>query len=68
MTQVIGGYLSDRIGGDVVITIAAVGWSLLTFWTPFFVYLSTDKGTVLSIVVFLRVLLGAMQGGFFVNI
>ena len=62
MTQVLGGYLSDRIGGDIVITTAAVGWSVLTFWTPFLVYVYTDKNSVLMMVVATRVLLGAMQG------
>ena len=62
MTQVIGGYLSDKIGGEIVITTAAVGWSLLTFWTPWIVYIYQDKTTVLYIVVFSRVLMGCFQG------
>ena len=62
MTQVLGGYLSDRVGGDTVITTAAVGWSLLTFWSPFLTYLYTDKASVLFMVVGTRVLLGVLQG------
>ncbi|GFR61475.1 solute carrier family 17 member 9, partial [Elysia marginata] len=62
MTQFLGGYLSDRVGGDVVLPIAACMWSLITFWTPWVAYLSTDKHMALYIVVLSRVLLGAFQG------
>ncbi|KAK7482245.1 hypothetical protein BaRGS_00026488 [Batillaria attramentaria] len=62
MTQFLGGYLSDRVGGDVVLPIAACLWSLVTFWTPQFAYLSTDKHTSLYIVVLSRVFLGICQG------
>ncbi|XP_067678257.1 voltage-gated purine nucleotide uniporter SLC17A9-like isoform X1 [Haliotis asinina] len=62
MTQFLGGYLSDRIGGDIVLPIAACLWSLITFWTPQVAYLSTDKHMALYIVVLSRVLLGVCQG------
>ncbi|XP_076440135.1 LOW QUALITY PROTEIN: voltage-gated purine nucleotide uniporter SLC17A9-like [Babylonia areolata] len=62
MTQFLGGYLSDRIGGDVVLPIAACLWSLITFWTPQLAYLSVDKHTALYIVVLSRVMLGICQG------
>ena len=62
MTQIIGGYFSDRIGGDIVIVVAAVGWTLVTFWTPQLLYLSSDKTTVLSILTLSRVLMGCLQG------
>ena len=62
MTQFLGGYLSDRVGGDVVLPIAACMWSLVTFWTPQLAYLSTDKHTTLYIIVLSRVLLGMFQG------
>ncbi|CAG5133071.1 unnamed protein product [Candidula unifasciata] len=62
MTQFLGGYLSDRVGGDVVLPIAACMWSLITFWTPQFAYLSTDKHTSLYIIVLSRVCLGICQG------
>lgn len=62
MTQFLGGYLSDRVGGDVVVPIAACFWSLLTFWTPQFAYLSTDKYVTLHILVLSRVFLGMFQG------
>ncbi|XP_035826482.1 solute carrier family 17 member 9 isoform X2 [Aplysia californica] len=62
MTQFLGGYLSDRIGGDIVLPIAACMWSLITFWTPQLAYLSTDKHISLYIVVLSRVSLGICQG------
>ncbi|CAG2215404.1 unnamed protein product [Mytilus edulis] len=62
MTQFLGGYLSDKVGGDVVVPIAACFWSILTFWTPQFAYLSTDKYVTLHILVLSRVLLGMFQG------
>ena len=64
MTQVAGGYLSDRIGGDRVMTVSVVGWSLLTFWTPWLVYIYPDKATLLSFIVFTRVVMGCLQGNF----
>ncbi|KAK7100474.1 voltage-gated purine nucleotide uniporter SLC17A9-like isoform X1 [Littorina saxatilis] len=62
MTQFLGGYLSDRIGGDIVLPIAACLWSMITFWTPQLAYLSTDKHTALYMVVLSRVFLGICQG------
>ena len=62
MTQVLGGYLSDKIGGDVVLVTAAVFWSLLTFWTPQIIQLVPDSGTALGIVVMSRILVGCCQG------
>lgn len=62
LTQVLGGYLSDRIGGDSVIMYAGAGWTLITFITPLLVYTSSHKGVVIAVVCVSRVLLGAMQG------
>ncbi|WAR23740.1 PHT41-like protein [Mya arenaria] len=62
MTQFLGGYLSDRVGGDVVLPIAACCWSLVTFWTPQLTYLFEDKYLTLRLIIFSRVLLGVFQG------
>ena len=62
MTQVLGGYMSDRIGGPTVLLTAAVGWAAVTFWTPRIVYMFSDKSSVLALIVFSRVLVGALQG------
>ncbi|ESP00567.1 hypothetical protein LOTGIDRAFT_112031, partial [Lottia gigantea] len=62
MTQFLGGYLSDRVGGDVVIPIAACLWGLITFWTPQLAYAASDKHNALYIVVLTRALQGIFQG------
>lgn len=62
MTQVAGGYLSDRVGGDKVILAAALVWSLITFWTPLLVAMPSSNSVVFVVLVISRVLLGAAQG------
>ncbi|XP_069126561.1 voltage-gated purine nucleotide uniporter SLC17A9-like isoform X1 [Argopecten irradians] len=62
MTQFLGGYLADKVGGDVVLPIAACFWSMITFWTPQLAYLSTDKYLTLHILIVSRVFLGIFQG------
>jgi len=62
LTQILGGYFSDKIGGDIVLMLAAVGWSVITFWTPMLVTLFEDKHTVLVAFTLSRVLLGCCQG------
>jgi len=56
LTQILGGFLSDRFGAERVLLTAGLIWGLLTFW--FQTILSMD----MSYVVFSRVLLGAAQG------
>ncbi|CAH1775098.1 unnamed protein product [Owenia fusiformis] len=68
MTQVLGGYLSDRIGGDIVLIVSATGWALITFWTPFIIKLSSDQHTAMVLVVISRVLLGCFQGVHFPSV
>lgn len=62
-TQVLGGYFSDRIGGQRVIFLAAVGWSLITFYMPELLLLlpRTWKYTI-HFIVAIRILNGACQG------
>ncbi len=62
VTQVVGGYMSDRLGGDVVIATSVVLWSLLTFWTPWLTYMYPDKASLISFLVLIRVLMGCLQG------
>ncbi|KAK2194165.1 hypothetical protein NP493_2g17004 [Ridgeia piscesae] len=68
LTQILGGYFSDKIGGDIVLMLAAVGWSVITFWTPMLVTLFEDKHTVLVAFTLSRVLLGCCQGVHFPGI
>ncbi|XP_064490218.1 voltage-gated purine nucleotide uniporter SLC17A9-like isoform X2 [Ornithodoros turicata] len=56
LTQVLGGYLGDRYGGAKVMLGAALGWSLLTFYTPEF------TRTNIWALLLSRILLGAFQG------
>ncbi|XP_065180863.1 voltage-gated purine nucleotide uniporter SLC17A9-like [Sycon ciliatum] len=55
-TQVLGGWLSDRYGGQHVLWMSAIVWSLLTGMLPMFV---THSGVP---VIFLRIVTGAFQG------
>lgn len=62
LTQVLGGYLSDRIGGHKVMLTAAVGWSLFTFWMPHVIRLFSAQETSVNFIVTMRILHGAFQG------
>lgn len=63
LTQVLGGYFSDRIGGQRVIYYAAIGWSLITLGMPH-ILLAAPKSWPHSIpfIVCVRILNGACQG------
>ena len=63
----VGGYLSDRIGGHKVILTAAVGWSLFTFWMPGVIRLFSAQETSVNFIVIMRILHGAFQGMVFVE-
>jgi len=67
LTQVIGGYLSDRIGGHKVILTAAVGGSLFTFWMPHIIRLFSAQETSVNFIVIMRILHGAFQGMVFME-
>ncbi|UYV76318.1 hypothetical protein LAZ67_14000008, partial [Cordylochernes scorpioides] len=58
LTQVIGGYLSDRVGGARVLAWAAVAWSLVTLTTPEQVEWPSPSLVPLT---FARVVEGALQ-------
>ena len=62
VTQILGGYLGDRFGGDIVMSTAAVGWTILGFWTPLLPYFGSSPESILVIMVFSRVLMGILQG------
>ncbi|CAD7000684.1 solute carrier family 17 member 9 [Ceratitis capitata] len=63
LTQVVGGYFSDRFGGQRVILFAAIGWSLITFFMPNIIW-SSNAIKVYSIpfIVTIRIINGAFQG------
>ncbi len=62
MTQVLGGFLADKMGGDRVLVLTGSAWSLLTFWTPFILEYYPNKETVFVVTVLSRVFLGCLQG------
>ncbi|KAG1661712.1 Solute carrier family 17 member 9 [Nymphon striatum] len=65
LTQIIGGYQADKRGGEVILVAAGVMWTLMTFWTPYFLYLLDFKNNPslsLALFVIYRVLYGASQG------
>jgi len=63
-TNVLGGYLADRHGGDMVMFYSSIVWSALTVLLPFLTKteLLTDST---STVLFVRFLTGVSQGVFF---
>lgn len=61
--KVLGGYFSDRLGGQRVIFLAAVGWSLITFWMPNLLLLAPKSWSyTITFVVAVRIINGACQG------
>ncbi|XP_002742075.1 voltage-gated purine nucleotide uniporter SLC17A9-like [Saccoglossus kowalevskii] len=61
LTQILSGYISDRYGGDYIVTLAAMCWGALTLLTPYLAYMYEDKSSQLKCLVFLRVIYGALQ-------
>ncbi|XP_070171160.1 voltage-gated purine nucleotide uniporter SLC17A9 isoform X2 [Polyergus mexicanus] len=62
LTQVISGYISDKIGGQKVLWISALGWSVTTFFMPEIIeFFSNDQTSVLLVAV-VRMINGAFQG------
>uniref|UniRef100_A0A672IIG8 Solute carrier family 17 member 9a n=1 Tax=Salarias fasciatus TaxID=181472 RepID=A0A672IIG8_SALFA len=62
VTQVLGGHASDKIGGERVLFISTVSWTLITAATPLLVHLSSHT---LAVMTGARFLMGVLQGVFF---
>lgn len=64
LTQVIGGYCSDKYGGQEVILLSAIGWSFITFWMPNIILMSSHLSASIGFgfIIFIRIVNGAMQG------
>uniref|UniRef100_A0A8C2YMB1 Voltage-gated purine nucleotide uniporter SLC17A9 n=2 Tax=Chinchilla lanigera TaxID=34839 RepID=A0A8C2YMB1_CHILA len=62
LTQVVGGHLGDRMGGERVILLSASTWGLITVATPVLAHLSS---THLVSMAFSRILTGLLQGVYF---
>lgn len=63
-TQVAGGHLADKHGGEYIISVSLVGWALLTLVTPFIVR-SVPPASALLYAVIARVLTGCFQGVYY---
>ncbi|XP_071509950.1 voltage-gated purine nucleotide uniporter SLC17A9-like [Diadema antillarum] len=59
--QIPGGGLSDRVGGDLVITVCALFWAVLTVITPIVPYLVESKEGALALMIIVRLLQGLAQ-------
>nr|XP_048297274.1 solute carrier family 17 member 9 isoform X2 [Myodes glareolus] len=62
LTQVVGGHLGDRIGGEKVILLSASTWGFITAVTPLLAHLGNGH---LAFMTFSRVLTGLLQGVYF---
>ncbi|XP_041654978.1 solute carrier family 17 member 9-like [Cheilinus undulatus] len=61
-TQILGGHISDKVGGERVLFISAVSWSLITAGTPLLAKLGSHT---LALMTMARFLMGLLQGVFF---
>lgn len=60
--QVIGGFLSDKYGGEVILGFAGVLWALLTLAVPFIISLPVLFMTPTTIMLAARMCTGLSQG------
>ncbi|XP_011372437.1 solute carrier family 17 member 9 [Pteropus vampyrus] len=59
LTQVVGGHLGDRVGGEKIILLSATAWGVITTATPLLTHLG---GAHLVFMTFSRILTGLLQG------
>jgi sugar phosphate permease len=62
LTQIPAGFLSDRIGGDIIIFYASIVWGSLTILLPYVTYISDSKYYILGYITLMRSVTGAFQG------
>ncbi|XP_019609053.1 voltage-gated purine nucleotide uniporter SLC17A9 [Rhinolophus sinicus] len=62
LTQIVGGHLGDRIGGEKVILLSASAWGFITAATPLLAHLGSAQ---LVFMTFSRILTGLLQGVYF---
>lgn len=61
-TQILGGHASDKMGGERVLLISAVMWSVITAGTPLLTHFSSHT---VALMIVARFLMGLLQGVFF---
>ncbi|XP_015431536.1 PREDICTED: solute carrier family 17 member 9 [Dufourea novaeangliae] len=62
LTQVASGYISDRIGGQKVLWVSALGWSITTYFMPEIIEFFSKSDTSVFLVAIVRTINGAFQG------
>ncbi|PBC27683.1 voltage-gated purine nucleotide uniporter SLC17A9 isoform X2 [Apis cerana] len=62
LTQVASGYISDKIGGQKVLLISALGWSMTTFFMPEVIEFFSKNDNSVLLVATIRTINGAFQG------
>ncbi|XP_043566003.1 solute carrier family 17 member 9b [Chiloscyllium plagiosum] len=62
LTQIIGGHISDRLGGDKILLLSATSWGSVITLTPLIVHWSSTPILFLTLS---RFLMGLFQGVFF---
>ncbi|XP_061908043.1 voltage-gated purine nucleotide uniporter SLC17A9-like isoform X3 [Entelurus aequoreus] len=60
-TQILGGYASDKIGGERVLIFSAASWAVITAATPLLAHLGSHTLTLMTMA---RALMGLVQGVF----
>jgi MFS family permease len=65
LTQIPAGYISDRMGGIMVATYAASVWVPLTLALPLLTAFAPSSSATLWLIVFYRLVLGALQGFYY---
>ncbi|KAJ8257319.1 hypothetical protein GJAV_G00184320 [Gymnothorax javanicus] len=58
-TQVLGGYVSDRVGGEKVLLLSAAAWGAMTAFTPILAHLCSQPIISMTLA---RFLVGLLQG------
>uniref|UniRef100_A0A3Q2G3T6 Voltage-gated purine nucleotide uniporter SLC17A9 n=1 Tax=Cyprinodon variegatus TaxID=28743 RepID=A0A3Q2G3T6_CYPVA len=61
-TQILGGHVSDKVGGERVLITSAASWALITAGTPLLAHLGSHT---LALMTLARILMGLLQGVFF---
>uniref|UniRef100_A0A3P9KS50 Voltage-gated purine nucleotide uniporter SLC17A9 n=1 Tax=Oryzias latipes TaxID=8090 RepID=A0A3P9KS50_ORYLA len=61
-TQILGGHLSDIVGGERVLLMSAASWALITAGTPLLAHFGSHQ---LFFMTLARILMGLLQGVFF---
>ncbi|TPP58454.1 MFS transporter ACS family solute carrier family 17 member 9 [Fasciola gigantica] len=65
LTQYLAGYLSDRLGGELVICLSSFIWAVITLTFVYLPYVSNDPTTVYNLFLCARFILGFFQGFYY---